>query len=162
MPCLSIRLEHGKVVFYQTISASDTKEFGTDIYGTRLGKGQLAKDPIIFQRGEAANITCMALRLVYTSNKLLMATAANDTDHARIRKLLSHAFSEAALREQEPILTTYFDLLISRLKDQIDGPAAGKVDIMSWYTFTTFDIIGFVNPNPAKNPQAHEACLRRS
>ncbi|KAI4152136.1 MAG: hypothetical protein L6R39_001887 [Caloplaca ligustica] len=67
---------------------------------------------------------------------------ANHPDHARIRKLLSHAFSETALREQEPILTQYFDLLVSRLKEHIDGPTAGKVDIMSWYTFTTFDIIG--------------------
>lgn len=102
----------------------NTAQAWKDIYGTRPGKGQLDKDPIIFQRGETANIT-----------------TANHADHARIRKLLSHAFSETALREQEPILYTYFDLLVSKLKDQIDGSAAGKVDIMSWYNFTTFDII---------------------
>lgn len=73
-----------------------------------------------------------------------MEIAPNDTDHARIRKLLSHAFSETALREQEPILSTYFDLFISRLKDQLGEAVASKVDITSWYTFTTFDIIGSV------------------
>ena len=74
-----------------------------------------------------------------------MAVVANDPDHARIRKLLSHAFSETALREQEPILISYFDLLVSRLQEQIDGAIGGKVDIMSWYNFATFDIIGFVD-----------------
>ncbi|KAG7005995.1 cytochrome P450 monooxygenase [Physcia stellaris] len=96
-----------------------------DIYGKRTGKGQLAKDKRIYQPGPAPDII-----------------AANDADHARIRKLLSHGFSETALREQEPILISYFDLLVSRLQEQIDGSTNGKVDIMSWYNFTTFDIIG--------------------
>lgn len=74
-----------------------------------------------------------------------MIVVANHSDHARIRKLVSHAFSETALREQETILISYFDLLVSRLQEQIDGPTGGKVDIMSWYNFTTFDIIGFVD-----------------
>lgn len=59
-----------------------------------------------------------------------------------MRKLLSHAFSDSALREQESILTGYIDLLVSRLKEQSQNPTIDKVDIMSWYNFTTFDIIG--------------------
>ena len=62
-----------------------------------------------------------------------------------MRKLFSHAFSESALREQESILTGYFDLLVSRLREQCQNPNIDKVDIMSWYNFTTFDIIGFVS-----------------
>ena len=62
-----------------------------------------------------------------------------------MRKLLSHAFSESALREQEAILTGYFDLLVSRLKEQSQNPNIDKVDIMAWYNFTAFDIIGFVS-----------------
>lgn len=69
---------------------------------------------------------------------------ANQTDHTRIRKLFSHAFSDSALLEQEPLLTIYFKLLISKLKEQIDGPAQGRVDMMAYYNFTTFDIIGYV------------------
>ena len=61
-----------------------------------------------------------------------------------MRKLLSHAFSESALREQESILTGYFDLLVSRLKEESQNPDIDKVDITSWYNFTTFDIIGLV------------------
>ena len=59
-----------------------------------------------------------------------------------MRKLLSHAFSDAALREQEPLISTYFELLIQRLEEQVDGPAKGRVDMVKWYNFTTFDIIG--------------------
>ncbi|KAL8965071.1 MAG: hypothetical protein Q9197_006686 [Variospora fuerteventurae] len=99
--------------------------FTPNIYGTRLGKGQLAKDPIVFQRDGPTNIIGTPPDM--GTNSIL---------------LLSHAFSETALREQEPILMYYFHLLVSKLKEQMDGPAAGKVDIMSWYNFTTFDIIG--------------------
>lgn len=59
-----------------------------------------------------------------------------------MRKLLSHAFSDAALREQEPLVSQYFDLLIEKLEQQVDGPNKGKVDITAWYNFTTFDIVG--------------------
>ena len=69
---------------------------------------------------------------------------ANQTDHTRIRKHFSHAFSDSALLEQEPLLTIYFKLLVSKLKEQIDGPAQGRVDMMAYYYFTTFDIIGYV------------------
>ena len=70
--------------------------------------------------------------------------AANQTDHTRFRKLFSHAFSDNALLEQEPLLTTYFELLVSKLKEQIDGTAQGRVDMMAYYNFATFDIIGYI------------------
>ena len=88
--------------------------------------------------------------LLAVLTKSLTLAAANQTDHARIRKLLAHAFSDSALLEQEPLLILYFDLLVSKLKRQIDGPAHGRVDIMAYYNFTTFDIIGytvFLRPN---------------
>lgn len=70
------------------------------------------------------------------------AIAANDVDHTRQRRLLNHAFSEAALREQEPLMNKYFDLLIQKLYEKIDGPTNGKVNIMRWFNFITFDMIG--------------------
>ena len=39
-------------------------------------------------------------------------------------------------------MTPYFDLLIQRLQDEVNGPDEGIVDIARWYNFTTFDIIG--------------------
>lgn len=61
-------------------------------------------------------------------------------DHGSLRRQMAHGFSDRAMREQEPLIGAYVDLLISRLKD-----AAGKnssQDLQAWYNFTTFDIIG--------------------
>lgn len=55
---------------------------------------------------------------------------------------MAHAFSDTSLREQEPLIHTYCDLLVKRLYDQIEGPKQGEIDIVSWLNFTTFDIIG--------------------
>ena len=63
---------------------------------------------------------------------LLDILAADDKDHARMRKLLAHAFSDSALREQESLMTQYFELLVEQLQKQIDGPAKGKVNVVSW------------------------------
>jgi cytochrome P450 len=65
---------------------------------------------------------------------------ANDVDHSRQRRLLSHAFSEKALRSQEHILNSYLNLLISKLAMEAEP---GRVaNMVQWYNFTTFDIIG--------------------
>ena len=55
---------------------------------------------------------------------------------------MSHAFSDSALQQQEPIMTRYFNLLIQRLHQRIDGPGNGVVDLVRWYNFTTFDVVG--------------------
>ena len=65
---------------------------------------------------------------------------ANDIDHRRQRRLLSHAFSEKALRGQEDIMKHYIDLFITKLAEQ--ARAGEAVDIVRWYNFTTFDLIG--------------------
>jgi cytochrome P450 len=39
-------------------------------------------------------------------------------DHSRYRKSLAHAFSEKALRDQEPLIGKYVDLLIEKLKER--------------------------------------------
>ncbi|KAL4788245.1 cytochrome P450 [Aspergillus varians] len=60
--------------------------------------------------------------------------------HRQLPKALSHAFSARGLRAQEPILNSYVDKLVERLKDvaESDLPA----DMVKWYNLTTFDIIG--------------------
>ncbi|KAL2007703.1 hypothetical protein VTN00DRAFT_7685 [Thermoascus crustaceus] len=67
---------------------------------------------------------------------------ANEADHSRIRRLLAHAFSDRALREQETLLRSYVDLLVDRLHAQVTGPSQGVVDMVKWYSYVTFDIIG--------------------
>lgn len=73
---------------------------------------------------------------------------AKTADHARHRRLIAHAFSEKALREQEDMVKHYIDLFIQRLgeravkTDAPGGPGTGVVDISAWFNFTTFDLIG--------------------
>ena len=66
-------------------------------------------------------------------------TVKDDGDHSRYRRLLSHAFSDKALREQEPLIKQYVDLLISRLHENVKN---GAQDMASRHNFVTFDIIG--------------------
>ena len=66
--------------------------------------------------------------------------AANGETHARIRRLMSHAFSDKALRSQESLMKHYINLLITRLREKCAKGEA--VDIVEWLNFTTFDLIG--------------------
>lgn len=65
---------------------------------------------------------------------------ADDIDHTRFRKSLSRTFSAQGLQAQEPLIASYVDKLIGRLK----GFAEAKVpvDMVKWYNLTTFDLIG--------------------
>jgi cytochrome P450 len=56
-----------------------------------------------------------------------------------MRRNLSHAFSDKALRQQEPLIQSYVDLLVHRLGEH--ATEGKNVDIMHWYNYTTFDII---------------------
>ena len=76
----------------------------------------------------------------------LILADANQKEHARIRKHLAPAFSENALEEQESLLNQHFELLISKLKEHVDGSSEGRVDLMAQYNFVTFDIIRYVRP----------------
>lgn len=73
-----------------------------------------------------------------------IATLTITEEHTRQRRILSHAFSERALREQEDILKQYTDLLITKLQEQVDSTEKSSVvlDITRWYNYTTFDTIG--------------------
>lgn len=99
-----------------------------DIYGHMQGYKSLVKEPEFFG-------------LPPQGVHNIVSTPSN-ADHSRMRRLLAHAFSDKALKEQEPLITSYVDLLITKLHQQAHGPAKGKVDLMRWYNYTTFDIIG--------------------
>ena len=66
--------------------------------------------------------------------------SANDTDHSRMRRALSHAFSAKGLQAQEPTLISYVDKLIVRLKGFAESQL--PADMVKWYNLTTFDLIG--------------------
>jgi cytochrome P450 len=64
---------------------------------------------------------------------------ADNVGHARQRKLVSHAFSDKALRDQEQLLKGYVGILIGQLKGI--ALASKDTDLVKWYNFTTFDIM---------------------
>ncbi|MCJ1470805.1 hypothetical protein MMC07_009452 [Pseudocyphellaria aurata] len=68
---------------------------------------------------------------------------AGDADHKRLRRILSHGFSDAAIRDNQPFVQTHVALLVQRLRERIhDRATAGKVDLACWLNWTTFDIVG--------------------
>ena len=91
-----------------------------DIYGHSIGRSQIEKTRMFydaFNSGAESIITAPTLV------------------HNRFRRLLSHAFSEKAMLQQEPLLKVYVDHLIRSLKE-----TSGKSTNVQWYNWTTFDI----------------------
>ncbi|KAF8867033.1 putative cytochrome P450 monooxygenase [Acephala macrosclerotiorum] len=83
---------------------------------------------------------------------------ADKYNHPRVRKALSHAFSEKALRDQEPFVKPYVDLLVEKLKGV--SSSGMPADMVEWYNFTTFDVIGDLaigkSFNCLQNSQYHD------
>ncbi|TEA21692.1 Cytochrome P450 monooxygenase FUM2 [Colletotrichum sidae] len=65
---------------------------------------------------------------------------ANTENHARVRRLFSPAFSERALRQQEPLFRKYTDLLMYKIAEVGDG-GASPVEMTQLLNFATFDVM---------------------
>lgn len=63
-------------------------------------------------------------------------------EHARIRRFMDPAFSERAVLQQEPILQEYVSLCINKLRERTSAKGKTTVNIVDWFNFTLFDIIG--------------------
>ncbi|KAE8138900.1 cytochrome P450 [Aspergillus pseudotamarii] len=61
-------------------------------------------------------------------------------EHSRLRRQLAHSFSDKGMRDQEPMIRGYIDLLLQRLREI--GGGEDVVDLSAWFNYTTFDIIG--------------------
>lgn len=75
-----------------------------------------------------------------------IACAVDDDIHARQRRLLSYAFSDRALRDQESLVTGYVDTMIRKLKEKAQQSTTcserPKINIKDWINYTSFDITG--------------------
>ncbi|KAL8669418.1 MAG: hypothetical protein Q9168_005986 [Polycauliona sp. 1 TL-2023] len=94
-----------------------------DMYGTRQGGTNPFSKDLVLYTGIDSIVT------------------ANDADHSRMRRLLSHAFSDKALREQETIIQSHVNNLIAGLRKRCTD-YGGKADLAKWFNWTTFDILG--------------------
>jgi len=64
---------------------------------------------------------------------------SNAANHFRLRRAMLPAFSDKALRQQEPLIKVYVDLLMERLREVADK--GESTNMIRWYNFTTFDLI---------------------
>ncbi|KAH7055844.1 putative cytochrome P450 [Macrophomina phaseolina] len=84
---------------------------------------------------------------------------ADRDQHSKLRRLLSNAFSEKSMKEQEPVIKSYIDLLIQRLHERAAQNDPQGTDLVRWFNFTTFDIIGHLcfaeSFNCLKNSEYH-------
>lgn len=112
-----VRIAPGEISFI-----SETA--GKEIYGYHNGRPAWLKAP----------------RRPPFPNNVEPILTTSDTAHARQRRLLAHAFSEKALKEQEVLIVSYVDLLVEKLQEQVK--VGNPVNMVNWYNHTTFDIIG--------------------
>jgi cytochrome P450 len=98
-----------------------------DIYGSRPGHKNFHKDPI-------------HVGSIQSLPGVTTITMAGDSDHARQRRALSHAFSTKALLEQEYIVKSYIDVFSAKMNEF--AAKSELVNVTDWFAYTTFDIIG--------------------
>ncbi|CCU75987.1 putative benzoate 4-monooxygenase cytochrome P450 [Blumeria hordei DH14] len=91
---------------------------------------------------ESGNLPKGTRNLRFEDNGAVSIFNAKDADHRRIRRIQNHMFSEKAIAGQEPLIKTYTDLLISILREKASNPSTSVVNLVDWYNYTTFDIIG--------------------
>jgi cytochrome P450 len=97
-----------------------------DIYGhKKAGEEEFPKPAAFYRIFNAMPLT------VFNSDR---------NDHSMLRRQLAHGFSDRSMREQEPIIGSYVDLLISRLRDSVKNNS--RQNIKEWFNWTTFDVIG--------------------
>ncbi|SPO00330.1 related to cytochrome P450 CYP3/CYP5/CYP6/CYP9 subfamilies [Cephalotrichum gorgonifer] len=121
---LELHLKYGPVVRVapNELAYTDPQAW-KDIYGHRSGQPENVKDPS---------------RALDDNPDHPSILFAGREEHSKVRRLLSNAFSDKAIREQEHIISSYVDLMIRGLHQICEEP----VDMTKWYNFTTFDIIG--------------------
>ncbi|KAK4233267.1 Isotrichodermin C-15 hydroxylase [Achaetomium macrosporum] len=66
--------------------------------------------------------------------------SAGTEEHARLRRALAYGFSDRAMRKQEGLIKKYVDLLMGGIGRR--AARGERVDIVKWYNWTTFDIVG--------------------
>ncbi|PNS16791.1 Isotrichodermin C-15 hydroxylase [Sphaceloma murrayae] len=126
-----LHAKYGPVVRYSPneVSVIEGDVAWQEVYGFRTGKqkgtGSFLKDRVWY----APPISGVPSVIL-----------ADDAGHSRQRRILSHAFSEKSLRNQEWLIQKYADLLVSRLKETSVAQHEAA-DLTQWYNWTTFDII---------------------
>ena len=68
-------------------------------------------------------------------NKVHSLLTADDAGHSRQRKVVYNAFSDRALKEQEPLLRQWVRLMKDKMTESAE--AGKKIDLLKFYNLTT-------------------------
>ncbi|KAL2128758.1 hypothetical protein VTI74DRAFT_8693 [Chaetomium olivicolor] len=69
--------------------------------------------------------------------------SADREEHSRLRRAMAAGFSEKAMRRNEGVIKGYVDKLVSGLKKRVEkGNGEVKLNIVPWFNWTMFDIVG--------------------
>jgi cytochrome P450 len=68
----------------------------------------------------------------------------DEKDHTRFRRAFANAFSDKSLRDQAPVVESYVDLFMTKLKDLASDPVSKDkpIDLEKWFNYLTFDLSG--------------------
>lgn len=124
--------KYGEVVRTGPIRLSYTSASAwKDIVGHRsAGKLEMLKDPWLYDAGQA-----------FGADGVSMISNVDSETHGKMRKIFTNAFSDRALREQEPLLLKYVDKLIRRIHTDLSGDPNRPLDLVLLLNCTTFDIM---------------------
>ncbi|KAI0836433.1 cytochrome P450 monooxygenase-like protein [Hypoxylon sp. FL0890] len=122
-----LHAEYGPVVRFGPNDLSYTgAQAWKDVYGHQKGRKENIKDPKFYTPSE---------------NGAPSVADLSAKEHAIVRRLMAPAFSDRALKDQEPMFHRYADLMVASVEKAIgDGPNA-IVDMVKTYNLTTFDIM---------------------
>jgi len=101
-----------------------------DIYSSRPGQPNFPRDPIDSRFDPVEDTGVLSTDML----------VADEPNHARQRRTLSHAFSMKAITGQEQLISQFVDLFIAKVAEQVDAGSA--VDMNKWFNYLTFDVIG--------------------
>ncbi|KAF3769327.1 cytochrome P450 [Cryphonectria parasitica EP155] len=135
-------------VYKEAVSGTTARE-AVDLhkkYGpiVRIGPNRLAVDgavgfPQIFQHRPGQPEWPKKRGFFGEQDELRLIGSAHE-EHRRRRRQLGYAFSDASMKEQETFMKPYIDKLCQRFGEKA---ASGETfDLVKWFNFTTFDIIG--------------------
>ncbi|KAH7323248.1 cytochrome P450 [Stachybotrys elegans] len=100
--------------------------------------GHAWREIYLREKGREENIKDTRISPLY-SGSVPPIGLTSDEDHARVRRLLAPAFSERALKLQEPLFQHYADTMLAKIAES--AAVNEGVDMVKMFNYTTFDIM---------------------
>lgn len=122
-----------------------------DIYGhKKAGLPTLQKDPHFYKNPSGVSIVKTQQQRGMITDDAQERDIVNGTfeEHARMRRIFANAFSDRALRLQEPLFLTYVDKLVQNMHEAVARDEDHKFNMISMWNFTTF----VRSPHPCRGP----------